>query len=362
MELVRSLVYVALSFLIALWWAPSLIKLLRWLKFWKKQNRKINMLGGEYTDKTLKRFYEHDEAKVQIPRGGGLLIWINTLVFAGFFWILLKIDPDNKLFQSFNFVNRAQTFIPIGTLFFGSVVGFVDDALSTLESGGNYKAGGLKLSQRLLLISGLSIAIGYWFYSRAQIHVIDIFSYKIDLYNIFGYNLGWLIIPYTLVVLLLLWGSSVIDGFDGLSGGVLAPIFICFATIAYLKGFPEISTLMAVVSASTLAFLWYNISPAKFYMGDTGTTGLLLTLGVVAILTNTTFILPIAGICLFGTVMSNIIQIFSKKVFKRKVFRAAPLHHHFESLGMTRNQIVLRYWLITIIMCCLSISLVILIK
>ena len=361
-EFAKILTYTAVAFLIALWWAPSLIRLLRWLRFWKKTNRQVNMLGKEYTDETLKKFYDKDESKVKIPRGGGLLIWINSLVFAFFFWVLLKIEPTSKTFQYLNFISRSQTFIPIGTLFFGSIFGFIDDALSTLESGGNYKAGGLKLSQRLFLITILSTLIGFWFYIRAGIHKVSIFNYSIDLSTLFGHNLSWLIVPFTVFVLLLLWGSSVIDGFDGLSGGVFIPIYLCFAAIAFHKGYFDVATLMAVIASSTMAFLWFNISPAKFYMGDTGSTGLLLTLGVVAILLDATYILPIAGIVLLATVFSNIIQISSKKFLGRKVFKAAPLHHHFEALGMKRNQIVLRYWMVTIVMSALGVAIAILIK
>jgi phospho-N-acetylmuramoyl-pentapeptide-transferase len=362
MEFTRVLIYTTVSFLIGIWWGPYLIRLLRWLRFWKKESRKVSMVGQGFDEKTLKKFYEHDESKMKIPRGGGILIWMTTLVLAAFFWILLKIEPNNKSFQFLNFVNRTQTFIPLGTLFFGAILGFVDDALSTLESGGNYHAGGLKLSQRVGLISALSIAIGIWFYTRLNIHIISIFSYKLNLYNLFGLNLGWLIVPITLVVLLALWGSSVIDGFDGLSGGTFIPIFICFAGIAYTRGFYDIATLMGVLAGAIMAFLWFNISPAKFYMGDTGSAAVLLTLGVVAILIDAIYILPIAGIMLVLTVGSNVVQIFSRKVFKRKVLRAAPIHHHFEAMGMKREQVVLRYWIISIAMSTTGLALALLLK
>lgn len=359
MEIVKILTYTVLSFLTALWWAPSLIRLLRWLRFWKKENRKINMSGGDFQDDTLKKFYQNDESKLKVPRGGGLLIWINALVFAALFWILLKIEPANRLFQFLNFVSRTQTFIPIGTMFFGAIVGFIDDAFSTLESSGNYKAGGLKLSQRLGLVFVLSLLIGLWFHLRVDIHSLSVFGYRLDLINIFGsgQDWGWLIVPITIIILLSLYGSSVIDGFDGLSGSVFVPIYICFSGIAYAKGFYDIATFMGVVAGSIMAFLWFNISPAKFYMGDTGTSALLLTLGVVAILIDAVYLLPIAGLVLFVTVLSNVIQITSKKLFKRKIFRAAPIHHHFEAMGLKRDQIVFRYSLVTIAMCTLSIAL-----
>lgn len=356
LEQAKILTYTVLSFLIAIWWAPSLIRLLVWLKFWKKTNRKINITGQAIEDKTLQKFYEQDESKRKVPRGGGILIWVTTLGFAIFFWILLKVDPGNSVFQYLNFIDRTQTFIPIGTLFFGSILGFIDDALSTLESGGNYKAGGLKLSQRVGIIALLSAAIGYWFYDRVKITQLDFFSYRIDLANLFGLNLAWLIIPITIVTLLALWGSSVIDGLDGLAAGVFIPIYLCFAGIAYSRGLFDITTLLMVMVGCMGAFLWYNIAPAKFFMADSGSTGILLTLGVVAILTNAIYLLPIAGIMLLLTLLSNVVQIFSKKFLGRKVLLAAPLHHHFEAMGLTKNQIVLRYWIVSIVMSSLALA------
>lgn len=366
LEVAKILTYTSFSFLIAMWWAPYLIAILRWLKFWKKKSRTISMTGEALV--VTKKFYENDEAKLQVPRGGGILIWFTTLVFSVFFWILLKIEPTSRLFQYLNFVSRKQTFIPIGTLFFGSMLGFIDDALSTLENGGNYRAGGLKLSQRLAAVLFLSFLIGLWFWLKLGLTRFNFFGYRLNLANVnlgsflnslfpwfqwsnanLTLNLGWLTVLITIIVLTGLWASSVIDGMDGLAGGVFIPIFLCYAGLSYYKHFYDIATLLMVMVGAMLAFLWFNITPAKFYMGDTGSTGVLLTIGVVAILIDAVYLLPIAGIMLVITAGSNIIQIFSKKVFKRKVFLAAPIHHHFEALGLSREQIVLRYTIVSLI-------------
>ena len=364
----KILTYTALSFLIAMWLGPVLIRLLRWLKFWKKKSRDIAATGEELV--VTKEFYKNDEAKMKIPRAGGILIWFTTLSFAIFFWIILKIEPTSSLTQFLNFISRSETFIPLGTLFFGSIFGFIDDALSTLETGGNYKAGGLKLSQRIILISILSLGIGYWFYDRLNLIDITLIPNILNLQDINNLipllpeftiiqgflesqdinNLipGILIIPATLIALLSLWSSSVIDGFDGIAAGTFIPIFLCFAGLSFARGFFDIATLLMVIVGSMTAYLWYNIPPAKFYMGDTGTTGLMLTLGVVAFLIDAVYVVPVAGFLLVLTSASNVIQVFSKKVFKKKVFLAAPFHHHLEALGWERNQITMRYWLISI--------------
>lgn len=355
LQAAKVFTYSALSFVLAMWWAPSLISLLRWLKFWKKSSRNIAMTGEELT--ATKEFYSQDEAKLKVPRAGGLLIWITTLTFAFIFWFILKLSPNgNKTAEFLNFIDRRETFIPIGTLFFASIFGFVDDALATLETGGNYKAGGLKLSYRLFLVTTLSFFIGLWFHFRLNLSSISFgftnviltdFNVPIDTFG-HSFNGSWLIVPITMVILLGLYGSSMIDGFDGMSSGVLIPIYLCFAGIAFSKGFYDIATLLMVIIGSMAAYLWYNIPPAKFYMGDTGIMGLLLTLGVVAILLDVVYLLPVAGFVLVMTEASVIIQVFSKKFFKRKVFLAAPLHHHLESIGWLRHQVTMRYWLISI--------------
>jgi phospho-N-acetylmuramoyl-pentapeptide-transferase len=351
LQAARVLTYSSLAFLMALWLAPSFINLLVWLKFWKKRSRTVDSSGGELV--VTKKFYEENEEKRKIPRAGGLLIWVTAIVFAVFFWLVFKIEV-NETTQFLNFVSRAETFIPIGTLFFASMFGFVDDALATMENGGNYFAGGLKLSQRLLLVTVLSIAIGLWFFFKLNITRFTVPGGIIDLTNIqipylFTFSAPWLIIPITVVVLLAMWGGSVIDGFDGLAAGVFIPLYLCFAALSFTDGFYNIATFLMVVTGAMTAYLWYNIPPAKFYMGDTGSIGLLLTIGVVAFLIDKIYVLSIAGFILFLTEFSNIVQIFSKKVFKRKFFLAAPLHHHFEAKGWLRHQVTMRYWLISII-------------
>jgi phospho-N-acetylmuramoyl-pentapeptide-transferase len=356
LEAAKIFTYTALSFILALFWAPYLIDLLVWLKFWKKKTKDTDLSGQKL--EVTKQFFEETDKRV--PRAGGLLIWVTTLVFACVFWIMLKIEPANKVFQFLNFVNRRETFIPIGTLFFGSILGFVDDALATLETGGNYRAGGLKLSYRLGLVTVLSFLIGLWFHFKLGFTDISLGIYRLNLSTINlpgGINGSWLIILIVMIVLLGLFGSSMVDGFDGMSAGVFIPIYLCLSGLAFAKGFYDITTFLMVMVGTMAAYLWFNIPPARFYMGDTGTIGILLTMGVVALLLNQIYILPIAGIILVLTEASVIIQVFSKKVFKRKVFLAAPLHHHLEAKGWMRYQVTMRYWLVSIMGSVLALAL-----
>ncbi len=150
--------------------------------------------------------------------------------------------------------------------------------------------------------------------------------------------------------MLAVFSTSVIDGMDGLSGGVLSTIFTAYAVIAFANNQIDIAALCAVIAGAILAFLWFNIPPARFYMGETGMLGLTITLSVVAFLTNSVLVLPIIAMPLVLITASVIIQVVSFKFFGgRRVFRVAPLHHHFEALGWSREKIVMRYWVISVV-------------
>jgi phospho-N-acetylmuramoyl-pentapeptide-transferase len=343
-NIAKVLTYSSLSFVIGLWWAPYLIKLLVWLRFWKKKHRLLSTTGEALV--VTKKFYEENEKSRLVPRGGGILIWLTSLAFAVCFWILLKIDPENKMIQFLNFTSRRQTFIPLATLFFGAILGLIDDTLSTLEDGGNYFAGGLKLRQRIVFVGIVSFLIGCWFYFKIGVTSMTVFAWNINFRTL---GLPWLIIPLCVILLVGLFATSVIDGLDGLFVGVFIPIYLCFGALAFARGFFDIATMMMVIVGSMFAYLWYNISPAKFFMGDTGSLALVLTLGVVAIMIDAVYLIPIVAIMPVLTAGSNIVQILSKKFLKRKVFHAAPLHHHLEAIGWTRDQIVFRYWVISIL-------------
>lgn len=384
-ETVKMLVFGVLSFLLAYWWAPYLIQLLTWLRFWKKKSRTLGSDGKEL--EVTKQFYTDNEVNRKVPRAGGLLIWMTTVGIALFFWFFLKLEGENKTFQFLNFIDRKTTWIPIGTLVFSAILGFIDDTMVTMESGGNYHAGGLKLRQRLIVIATMAGLVGVWFHFKLIDEYGQNFLHKVLLpvwdgnnqswyrfnltsispaFNIPFINLfvpaGWALIIFTIIVVLSAWGGSVIDGFDGLYAGCIIPMYLAFAGIAVNDGQYKIATLLVVIIGCTLAYLWYNIAPAKFHMGDTGSTSLLVTIGVVAILLNRAWLLPVAGLMFYLTAGSNIIQLSSKKLVKRKVFHAAPLHHHFEAMGLSREVVTIRYWLVSILCSMVALILGLIIK
>ncbi|MEK7066625.1 MAG: phospho-N-acetylmuramoyl-pentapeptide-transferase, partial [Patescibacteria group bacterium] len=190
------------------------------------------------------------------------------------------------------------------------------------------------------LLIGLGCAL--WFYIKLGISTIGIPF-------VGNFDIGLLFIPLFMIVMLAVFSGGVIDGIDGLSGGIFAAIFSAYAGIAFSQGQFDLSALCATIVGGTLAFLWFNIPPARFYMGETGILGLTVCLSVVAFLTRQVLVLPIIAFPLLLASGSDIIQILSKKFRGKKVFLIAPIHHHFEALGWPPYKVTMRFWILSII-------------
>jgi phospho-N-acetylmuramoyl-pentapeptide-transferase len=155
---------------------------------------------------------------------------------------------------------------------------------------------------------------------------------------------------------LCVYASGVIDGIDGLSGGVFASIFASYTIIAFAQEQIDLAAFSAAIVGGLLAFLWFNIPPARFFMGDTGTMALTLSLTTIAFLSDSLgggvgiFVLPIIGLLLVATVLSNVAQLVAKRLFGVKLLRIAPLHHHFEAIGWPGYKVVMRYWVLSIML------------
>jgi phospho-N-acetylmuramoyl-pentapeptide-transferase len=150
-------------------------------------------------------------------------------------------------------------------------------------------------------------------------------------------------------VVLGVFSGSVIDGIDGLAAGVMAAAYTGYMIIAFSQNQIDLAAFCAVVIGGLLAFLWFNIPPARFYLGETGMLGLTVALAIVAFLTREVLLIPIIAFPLFATSVSSAVQMFSKKYFGKKVFRIAPIHHHFEAIGWPSYKVTMRYWIIAII-------------
>jgi len=233
--------------------------------------------------------------------------------------------------------------VPLGAFFFAAFVGLIDDMLQIYGHGAYARDDILYRKVKIALITLIGFIISLWFYFKLEFSAIHI---------PFGGNLelGIWFIPFFIMVMLATFSTSVIDGIDGLAGGVLASIFTAFAVIAFVTNQIDISALSGAIAGGILAFLWFNVPPARFYMGETGIMALTVVLSVIAFLTDTVLLLPIIAFPLVITSFSVILQIMGYKYFnKRRIFKVAPLHHHFQALGWSREKVVMRYWIVSVI-------------
>ncbi len=317
-----------LSFVFAILWTPLLTHFLYKFK-----------LGKQIRDsKETPVFSKLHKDKAGTPTMGGILIWLTVLIIALVFY-LLGTFTNIEIFQKLNFLTRAQTLLPLGALVASALIGLVDDFLNVKKIGPH--GGGLSMSMRLGVYAVIALIGAFWFYFKLD---WDVFHIPF----LGNFVIGWWYIPvFVFVIVATSHSINVTDGLDGLAGGILAIAFGAFGAIAFTQGKFELATFCGVIAGALLAFLWFNINPARFFMGDTGAMSLGITLGIVAMLTNTAIFLII--ICLIPVIesLSVIIQVLSKKIRKKKVFKSAPIHHHFQAVGWSEPKIVMRFWLIS---------------
>ncbi len=330
-----------LGFILAFLLTPTLTYFLYKYKLWRKEVRKKAIDGREL--EFFQKF--HAQGETQTPRSGGLLIWITTLVLALFFFFLSKTNI--WWLEKLNFLSRSQTWLPLFTLVSASLVGFFDDILQVFGKG-KYIAGGLSLKKRLILVGLIGLIGAWWFYFKLgwnTLHVPGVGDFLI----------GTWYLPFFILVMMATYSGGVIDGLDGLSAGTFASIFGAYTIISLWRGQIDLAAFCAVILGSLLAFLWFNIPPARFYMGETGILGLCSTLTVVAFLTDSVLVLPIIGFLLVVESGSVILQLLSKKFLGKKIFLASPIHHHFEAKGWPAYKITMRFWIISVVFASLGV-------
>ncbi|OGZ34949.1 MAG: phospho-N-acetylmuramoyl-pentapeptide-transferase [Candidatus Portnoybacteria bacterium RIFCSPLOWO2_01_FULL_43_11] len=318
--------FAALSFIITMAWTPALEHFL--FKY---------RLGKQIRTEGVPIFAKLHRKKEGTPTMGGILIWGTTLVLALLFWWLAKIAPDT-IFGKLNFLSRGQTLLPLGALVASALVGLIDDLLGVFKIGP--KGGGLQLRHRLLIYTIIAAFGAWWFFWKLEWDLIHI-PFVGD------FNIGWWYIPlFVFILVATAFSVNEADGLDGLAGGVLLVAFGAFAVIAFTQGRMDLAVFCGVIIGALLAFLWFNIHPARFFMGDTGAMPLGITLGIMAMLTNAFLLLPLIGFILVLESGSVILQILSKKIIGRKIFLSAPLHHHLEAKGWPETKVTERFWII----------------
>jgi phospho-N-acetylmuramoyl-pentapeptide-transferase len=336
-----------LSFIVGILITPYLTSLMYKYKMWKRKSRSCENTDDMSLE--FKKIHNHD-GEVNTPRVGGIIVWLSILltIFITFlfqFIVREYISYDHiiahNILDKINFFSRNQTALIIVALIAGSIFGLIDDLLQIY--GKELKLGdGISRKTRIffvLLIAGIG---AYWFYVKLGMNTVHI-PFGGDFYLGFGFVFLFLIVT------LAIFSGGVIDGIDGLAAGVMIPAFMAYTLIAFSNSQYDLAALGGAIIGGLLAFLWFNIPPARFYLGETGMLGLTIVLSMFAFLTNEVVVLAIIGLPLLVTSASSSIQMFSKKYFKRKIFRIAPLHHHFQAIGWSSPRITMRYWIISII-------------
>jgi phospho-N-acetylmuramoyl-pentapeptide-transferase len=283
-------------------------------KLWKRP-RTHSTTGEEL------KVISQQRIKRTIPLMAGLIIIAAATVTT----VLLNLD-------------RAQTWLPLAALIGGGIVGLIDDIINIRGGGGT--VAGLRAPMKFAMITLVAAAAAWFFYYKLGYSTVHL-PYFGDL------DIGWSLIPLFILVVVSTGNAvNISDGRDGLAGGLLVSAYGAFAIIAALQGNFGIAGFCTTIVGALLSYLWFNIPPARFIMGDVGSFSLGTSLGVVAMFTDTLILLPLIGLVFVAEAGSSLIQILARKFFHRKVFIAAPLHHHVEALGWEKTKVTMRFWVI----------------
>ncbi|MBN1258153.1 phospho-N-acetylmuramoyl-pentapeptide-transferase [Candidatus Peregrinibacteria bacterium] len=325
-HLISVFSWATIAFLITLLLTPFYLKWAQKLKL-GKQIRDTAMTGEK-----AEIFHEMHAKKIGTPTMGGVIMWGSVLLT-----ILLSRALALFGFIPKSLLDRGEVYLPLFTLVAVGLLGAVDDIFNVKGIGG---IKGIKARPKFLLLTLFAVVGAWWFYYKlgfSSIHIPRCGDFNIGL---------WYIPLFILVIVSTANAVNITDGLDGLAGGLLILALTAFGVIAFAKGLFILAIFCGVLIGSLLAFLWNNVPPALFYMGDTGALAYGATLGVMAMMTNSLVVLFFVGAIFIVETLSVIIQVFSKKFLGRKVFLVAPLHHHFEKKGWGESKITMRFWIL----------------
>ncbi len=317
-----------LSFLISLILVPIYLKIAFRFKFGDKPHRQDAPIATE----TLKE-------KAGTPTMAGVIIWLPPIILALIFFFL-KDFLD--FFQFLNFVNRRETYLPLVGLFLGGVFGLIDDLLK------QYNLRGLKRRDTFIIYLTIGLLFAWWFVTKLNFNFIDLGSYR--------FYVGTLLffIYFVFVFLATVLSGDITDGVDGLFGGLSFSIILTLSIFAFLNQDYNLASFGATLLGSLLSYLWFNFYPAKFFDGNTGSFSVGIAIVLMSFFTKSSLLLPILAPVFVFEALSVILQTFSKKFFKKKIFLSTPIHHHFKAIGWHEANITFRFWIINIIGCLLG--------
>ncbi len=287
-------------------------------KWWKQQ--RTNAWSGGIAAVYNKLHAE--KHKRNIPTMAGIVF----VVSVGLVTLLANLD-------------RGETWLPLAGMIGSGMIGFIDDWINI--RGKNNRLAGMRAKIKFGLHSLVAVAGGWWFYSKLEVSSIHIPGLD-------EVNLGILVIAlFWLVVIATANAVNITDGLDGLAGGLLVSSFTAYAVICFSQGQFALAGFCLTIVGALLSYTWFNIYPARFFMGDVGAFALGTALGIIAMQTDTIYILPVIGFVYLAETGSVIINRLSKKLrHGKKVFKSSPIHHHFEAIGWPETKVTMRFWVI----------------
>lgn len=328
-SVIQPLAVMALAGIVSLLTMPALIR-------WLVANKMGKSIRDAESAPIMSKFHQ---AKSGTPTMGGVIIWGVAILLALVLGAGCRLFPETSL-CGLSFLSRAQTWLPIGSLVGAGLIGLVDDYWNIRRWGP--KGGGLRARHRLLSYFLVALIGAWWFYTKLDWHILHVPF-------VGTFDIGWWYIPFFLLTIVATSHSvNLTDGLDGLVGGPLLASFGAYAVIAWGQGKTDLATLCAAIVGGLVGFLWFNIHPAKVFMGDTGAMALGTLLAIVALMTNQPLLLLIIGLPFVLESASVIVQMTSKKLREgKKIFHSSPIHHHFQAEGWPEPQIVMRAWLLS---------------
>lgn len=316
--IVRILLLGFLSFILSMLITPLYTTFAYRNKWWKR-HRTDAWSGGTASVYVQLHAEKH---KRNIPTMAGIIFVASTLIVT----VLTNLS-------------RGETWLPLAGMVGAGIIGLVDDWFNI--TGINKNIGGMRSKFKFLLHASVTLVGGIWFFSKLGVTSVNV-PFVGDL------SLGLLIIPlFMLVVIATAHSVNITDGLDGLAGGLLTSSFTAYAIICLVQGKYALAGFCMTIIGALLSYTWFNIFPARFFMGDVGSFALGTALGIIAMQTDTLFLLPIIGIVYVAETGSVIINRISKKLRSgKKVFLSSPIHHHFEAIGWPETKITMRFWII----------------
>ena len=314
---IRILLLAFLTFMLSMVVTPFYTYLAYKYQWWKRQRTEASG-GGSATVYQKLHAAKHRQ---NIPTMAGV-VFIFSISFVT---LITNLD-------------RGETWLPLAGMVGSGLIGFIDDFINIRGRSGGIA--GMRAKLKFGLHSLVALAGGWWFYSK-----LDVSSVNLGFTNL---EIGALVIVlFWFVVIATANAVNITDGLDGLAGGLLVSSFTAYALIAAFQEKYFLAGFCVSVVGALLSYTWFNIYPARFFMGDVGAFALGTALGIIALQTNTVYVLPVIGAVYVAETGSVIVNRTSKWLRKgKKVFKSSPIHHHFEASGWPETKVTMRFWIL----------------